>query len=180
MLAPACARTAGPEKRAAGSASTRIVMVHDATTLGPVEPAGGERGVGVALATRISPPPAAIWTRCDDRPALRDARILLARFADPLSITRRGLPGRSLPRANRERPARAGRPAGHLRVPDGTSRSCQVGKFERQHDPLGVINAYRFVKKPTTCASCWRRLPRGQGTSSPTLQKEAGEDPDTA
>lgn len=55
---------------------------------------------------------------------------------DPLSETNRELSPREVSTI-----------LGALRVPPGKPLLVQIGPFTRDHDPLGVVNAYRLVKK---------------------------------
>ena len=74
----------------------------------------------------------------------------LARFAAPLSIPRFIVYPSIDPLSERNREMTRAEQAtvlDRLRVPRDRPILLQIGPFERQHDPLGVINAYRLVKK---------------------------------
>jgi trehalose synthase len=128
-----------------------MVMVHDATALGLVEqrPASG-RWVW-RCSQDISSAQAQVWTAL--RPVVQryDAAVFsLARFATPLSIPRFIIYPSIDPLSERNREMSRAEQAAQmdrLHVPRDKPILLQVGPFERLHDPLGVINAYRLVKK---------------------------------
>jgi trehalose synthase len=128
-----------------------MVMVHDATPLGLVEqrPASG-RWVW-RCSQDISSAQAQVWTAL--RPVVQryDAAVFsLARFATPLSIPRFIIYPSIDPLSERNREMSRAEQAAQLdrlHVPRDKPILLQVGPFERLHDPLGVINAYRLVKK---------------------------------
>ncbi|HEY7868423.1 MAG TPA: glycosyl transferase family 1, partial [Methylomirabilota bacterium] len=128
-----------------------MVMVHDATPLGLVEqrPASG-RWVW-RCSQDISSAQAQVWSAL--RPVVQryDAAVFsLARFATPLSIPRFIIYPSIDPLSERNREMSRAEQAAQLdrlHVPRDKPILLQVGPFERLHDPLGVINAYRLVKK---------------------------------
>jgi len=74
----------------------------------------------------------------------------LARFAAPLSIPRFIVYPSIDPLSERNREMTRSEQAvqlDRLRVSRDKPILLQVGPFERQHDPVGVINAYRLVKR---------------------------------
>lgn len=128
-----------------------LVMVHDAAPLLLVDrrPARGRwvwRGHG-----DLSSPQASVWAFLRQFVVKYDAAVFsLARFAPALSIPRFLIHpsidplserNRDMPRAEQaERLARLG-------VPRDKPYLLQVGPFTREQDVLGVINAYRLVKR---------------------------------
>jgi trehalose synthase len=73
-----------------------------------------------------------------------------ARFAAPLSVPRFVIYPSVDPLSERNRDMSRAEQAQHLdrlHVPRDKPFLLQVGPFRRSHDPLGVINAYRLVKK---------------------------------
>jgi trehalose synthase len=66
-----------------------------------------------------------------------------------------------------------------LRVPRDKPFLLQVGPFHRSHDPLGVINAYRLVKKHHDVRLVLAGPPPGSGDDVlAEVQEAASHDPD--
>jgi trehalose synthase len=161
-----------------------LVMVHDATPLGLVEQAAQRAGRWVWRCHQdLSSGPAA------DLDALRpiaqryDAAVFsLARFATPLSVPRFVVyPSIDpLSERNREMPrAEQAAQMDRLQVPRDKPILLQVGPFERQHDPLGVINAFRLVKKHHDVRLVLAGPPPAPGGDVlADVQEAAGQDPD--
>jgi trehalose synthase len=128
-----------------------MVMVHDATPLGLVEQRPGSGRWVWRCSQDISSAQAQVWTAL--RPVVQryDAAVFsLARFATPLSIPRFIIYPSIDPLSERNREMSRAEQAAQLdrlHVPRDKPILLQVGPFERLHDPLGVINAYRLVKK---------------------------------
>ena len=128
-----------------------LVMVHDAPPLSLVE----QRSDAARWVWRchhdLSSAQPQLWNTL--RPVVQryDAAVFsLARFAAPLSIPRFIVYPSIDPLSERNREMTRAEQAlqmDRLRVPRDKPILLQVGPFERQHDPLGVINAYRLVKK---------------------------------
>ncbi|HUM15322.1 MAG TPA: glycosyl transferase family 1, partial [Candidatus Nitrosotalea sp.] len=128
-----------------------LVMVHDAPPLHLVE----ERTDAARWVWRchqdLSSAQPQLWNAL--RPIIQRynaAVFSLARFAAPLSIPRFIVYPSIDPLSERNREMTRAEQAvqmDRLRVPRDKPILLQVGPFERQHDPLGVINAYRLVKK---------------------------------
>jgi trehalose synthase len=128
-----------------------LVVVHDAPPLLIVDkrPAAG-RWVWSAEGDLGAPQPQ-VWNFFHRFVSRYDAVLVpLPRFAPPLPVARFLVHpsidplsdrNREMPRAEQaERVAR-------LRVPRDKPLLLQVGPWSRSHDPLGVINAFRLVKK---------------------------------
>jgi trehalose synthase len=68
-----------------------------------------------------------------------------------------------------------------LQVPRDKPILLQVGPFERQHDPLGVINAFRLVKKHHDVRLVLAGPPPAPGGDVlADVREAAGQDPDIA
>ncbi len=99
----------------------------------------------------LSSPQPQVWNAL--RPSIQryDAAVFsLPRFAAPLSVPRFIIQPSIDPLSERNRDMSRVEQAMHLdrlRVPRDKPLLLQVGPFDRQHDPLGVINAYRVVKR---------------------------------
>jgi trehalose synthase len=128
-----------------------LVVTHDATPLLLVD----RRRPGGCWVWRghgdLSSPQPQVWGYLRPFLGRYDAAVFsLPRFAPPLPIPRYlvqpsidplGERNRDMTRAEQaERLARLG-------VPRDKPLLLQVGDFDRDHDPLGVINAYRLVKR---------------------------------
>jgi trehalose synthase len=128
-----------------------LVMVHD---VGPISLAE-ERGAAGRWVWRchhdLSSAQPQLWQALRPVAQRYDAAVFsLARFAAPLSIPRFIVYPSIDPLSERNREMSRAEQAvqmDRLRVPRDKPILLQVGPFERQPDPLGVINAYRLVKK---------------------------------
>ena len=128
-----------------------LVMVHDAPPLYLVEQRK-EASRWLWLSHHdLSLAQPQLWNTL--RPVVQryDASVFsLARFAPPLSIPRFIVYPSIDPLSERNREMTRSEQAtvmDRLRVSRDKPILLQIGPFERQHDPLGVINAYRLVKK---------------------------------
>jgi len=124
-----------------------LVVVHDAAPLLLVESrTGSGRWLWGCYYDLSSPQPQL-------RPVAQryDAVVFLdARFAAPLSVPRFVIYPSIDPLSERNRDMGRNEQATHLdrlRVPRDKPFLLQIGPFDRSHDPLGVINAYRLVRK---------------------------------
>jgi len=128
-----------------------LVMVHDATPLGLVEARGGGGRWVWRCHQDLSSAQPQIWNALRPLAQRYDAAVFsLARFATSLSIPRFVVYPSIDPLSERNREMNRAEQAAQmdrLRVARDKPILLQVGPFERQHDPLGVINAYRLVKK---------------------------------
>ena len=127
-----------------------LVMVHDAPALHLVE----QRVAAARWVWRchhdLSSAQPQLWNALRPTAQRYDAAVFsLARFATPLSIPRFIIYPSIDPLSERNREMTRAEQAvqmDRLRVARDKPILLQVGPFERQHDPLGVINAYRLVK----------------------------------
>jgi trehalose synthase len=128
-----------------------LVMVHDAAPLLLVE----GRSSGGCWVWRyhgdLSSPQSKLWNALRPFVQKYDGAVFsLARFAAPVSVPRFLIQPSIDPLSERNRDMTRGEQASQLerlRVPRDKPILLQVGPFERLHDPLGVVNAYRLVKK---------------------------------
>ncbi|HEV8441049.1 MAG TPA: glycosyltransferase [Methylomirabilota bacterium] len=99
----------------------------------------------------VSSPQAQLWNVLRPFVQKYDAGVFsLPKFAAPLSIPRFIVYPSIDPLSDRHREMARVDQATHLdrlHIPRDKPMLLQVGPFERLHDPLGVINAYRLVKK---------------------------------
>jgi len=162
-----------------------LVMVHDAAPLCLVE----QRAAAGRWVWRchhdLSTAQPQLWSTL--RPVVQryDAAVFsLARFAAPLSIPRFIVYPSIDPLSERNREMTRAEQAGQmdrLRVPRDKPILLQVGPFERQHDPLGVINAYRLVKKHHDVRLVLAGPPPAPGGDVLSdVQEAAGQDPDVS
>jgi trehalose synthase len=128
-----------------------LVIVHDAGPLFLVDSRGANGQWVWRYHHDLSSPQPQLWAAL--RPFVQKynaALFSLAKFSAPLSIPRFLIHPSIDPLSDRNREmTRAEQSAqlDRLRVPRDKPILLQVGPFERLHDPLGVINAYRLVKK---------------------------------
>jgi trehalose synthase len=106
-----------------------------------------------------------------------------ARFAAPLSVPRFVIYPSVDPLSERNRDMSRAEQAQHLdrlHVPRDKPFLLQVGPFRRSHDPLGVINAYRLVKKhhDVRLVLAGPAPGGGGGDVLAEIQEAAGHDPD--
>ena len=106
----------------------------------------------------------------------------LARFAAPLSIPRFIVYPAIDPLSERNREMTRSEQAlqlDRLHVPRDKPILLQVGPFERQHDPIGVINAYRLVKRHHDVRLVLAGPPPAPGGDAlGDVQEAASHDPD--
>ena len=128
-----------------------LVMVHEAGPLLLVEERPATGHWVWRYHRDLSSPQPQLWNAL--RPVVHkyDAVVFsLPKFAAPLSIPRFLVHPSIDPFSERNREMSRVEQATHLdrlHVPRDKPHLLQVGPFERRHDPLGVINAYRLVKK---------------------------------
>jgi trehalose synthase len=159
-----------------------LVVVHDTAPLLLVEerPAAG-RWLWRCHADLSHPQPQ-LWTYF--RPFLHkyDGIIFsLARFAPALSVPRYLIHPSIDPLSDRHREMPRVEQASvldRLRVPRDKPILLQVGPFELQQDPLGVINAYRLVKKHHDVRLILTGPPPGLGGVLAEVQEAASQDRD--
>jgi trehalose synthase len=162
-----------------------LVMVHDAPPLWLVE----QRGDAARWVWRchhdLSSAQPQLWSSL--RPVVQryDAAVFsLARFAAPLSIPRFIVYPTIDPLSERNREMTRSEQALHLdrlHVPRDKPILLQVGPFERQHDPVGVINAYRLVKRHHDVQLVLAGPPPAPGGDAlGDVQEAASHDPDIA
>jgi len=128
-----------------------LVMVHDAGPLLLVESRRPQGRWAWHHHHDLSSPQPQLWNVLRAFAQQYDAAVFsLAKFAAPLSIPRflvhpsiDPLSERNREMMRLEQTAQLDR----LHVPRDKPILLQVGPFERLHDPLGVVNAYRLVKK---------------------------------
>jgi trehalose synthase len=162
-----------------------LVMVHDAPPIALVE----ERGDAARWVWRchhdLSSAQPQLWNALRPMVQRYDAAVFsLARFAAPLSIPRFIVYPSIDPLSERNREMTRAEQAvqmDRLRVPRDKPILLQVGPFERQHDPLGVINAYRLVKKHHDVRLVLAGPPPAPGGDVlGDVQEAASSDPDIA
>jgi trehalose synthase len=162
-----------------------LVMVHDAIPLGLVEHrAGGGRWVW-RCHHDLSSAQAQVWNALRPVAQRYDASVFsLARFAAPLSIPRFIVYPSIDPLSERNREMSRAEQAtqlDRLHVARDKPILLQVGPFDRLHDPLGVINAYRLVKKHHDVRLVLAGSPPAPGGDVLSdVREAAGQDPDIA
>jgi trehalose synthase len=162
-----------------------LVMVHDAPPVGLVEQRGEASRWVWACHQDLSSAQPQLWNAL--RPVVQryDAAVFtLARFAAPLSIPRFIVYPAIDPLSERNREMTRSEQAlvlDRLRVPRDKPILLQVGPFERQHDPVGVINAYRLVKRHHDVRLVLAGPPPAPGGDAlGDVQEAASHDPDIA
>jgi trehalose synthase len=160
-----------------------VVMVHDVTPLGLVESRSGAGRWVWRCQQDLSSAQPQLWTALRPMAQRYDAAVFsLARFAAPLSIPRFIVYPSIDPLSERNREMTRAEQAvqlDRLRVPRDKPILLQVGPFERQHDPLGVINAYRLVKRLHDVRLVLAGPPPAPGGDVlGDVQEAAGRDPD--
>jgi trehalose synthase len=162
-----------------------LVMVHDAGPVGLVE----QRGDAARWVWRchhdLSAAQPQLWNALRPMVQRYDAAVFsLARFAAPLSIPRFIVYPAIDPLSERNREMTRSEQAlqmDRLHVPRDKPILLQVGPFERQHDPLGVINAYRLVKRHHDVRLVLAGPPPAPGGDAlGDVQEAASHDPDIA
>ena len=160
-----------------------LVMVHDAPPLGLVE----QRGDAARWVWRchhdLSSAQPQLWNALRPMVQRYDAAVFsLARFAAPLSIPRFIVYPAIDPLSERNREMTRSEQAlqlDRLHVPRDKPILLQVGPFERQHDPIGVINAYRLVKRHHDVRLVLAGPPPAPGGDAlGDVQEAASHDPD--
>jgi len=160
-----------------------LVMVHDVGPIGLAE----QRGAAGRWVWRchhdLSSAQPQLWNALRPRVQRYDAAVFsLARFAAPLSIPRFIVYPSIDPLSERNREMTRAEQAvllDRLRVARDKPILLQVGPFERQHDPLGVINAYRLVKKHHDVRLVLAGPPPAPGGDAlGDVQEAASRDPD--
>lgn len=128
-----------------------LVMVHDSGPLLLVDGRGGSGRWVWACHGDLSSAQTQIWTALRSSAQKYDAAVFaLPKFAGPLTIPRYVIYPSVDPLSDRNREmtrAEQSVTLDRLHVPRDKPILLQVGPFERTGDPLGVVNAYRLVKK---------------------------------
>lgn len=160
-----------------------LVIVHDAGPLLLVEGRGGTGQWVWRYHQDLSSPQPQLWTTM--RPFVQKynaALFSLAKFSTPLSIPRFLIHPSIDPLSERNREmtrAEQSTQLDRLHVPRDKPILLQVGPFERLHDPLGVINAYRLVKKHHDVRMVLAGPPPAPGGDVlAEVQQAASQDPD--
>lgn len=156
-----------------------LVMVHDVAPFLLVDSrSGGARWLWRYHHDLSSPQPQ-LWSTLRPFAQRYDAVIFsLPRFAAPLSVPRFIIYPSIDPLSERNREMARAEQRMHLerlRVPTDKPFLLQVGPFERSHDPLGVINAFRFVRKRHDIRLV---LAATGGDMLDEIQEAAAHDPD--
>jgi trehalose synthase len=162
-----------------------LVMVHDAIPLGLVEQRAGSGRWVWRCHHDLSSAQAQVWNTLRPVAQRYDAAVFsLARFAAPLSIPRFIVYPSIDPLSERNREMSRAEQAtqlDRLHVPRDKPILLQVGPFDRLHDPLGVINAYRLVKKHHDVRLVLAGPPPAPGGDVLSdVREAAGQDPDIA
>lgn len=160
-----------------------LVMVHDAIPLGLIEERGGNGRWVWRCHHDLSSAQSQVWNALRPVAQRYDAAVFsLARFAAPLSIPRFIVYPSIDPLSERNREMSRAEQAAQLdrlHVARDKPILLQVGPFDRLHDPLGVINAYRLVKKHHDVRLVLAGpppVPGGDVLSD--VREAAGQDPD--
>jgi trehalose synthase len=128
-----------------------LVMIHDVAPLLLVESRAADARWIWRCHHDLSAPQPQLWNLVRPVAQRYDAVVFSdARFAPTLSIPRFVIYPSVDPLSERNRDmtrAEQGLVLDRLRIPRDKPFLLQVGPFQRSHDPLGVINAYRLVKK---------------------------------
>jgi trehalose synthase len=160
-----------------------LVVVHDAAPLLLVEGRSGDTRWLWRYHHDLSSPQPQLWNILRPVAQRYDAVVFSdAKFAAPLSIPRFVIYPSVDPLSERNRDmgrAEQGLHLDRLRVPRDKPFLLQVGPFHRSHDPLGVINAYRLVKKHHDVRLVLAGPPPGSGDDVlAEVQEAASHDPD--
>jgi trehalose synthase len=160
-----------------------LVVVHDAAPLLLVEGRSGDTRWVWRYHHDLSSPQPQLWNVLRPVAQRYDAVVFSdAKFAAPLSIPRFVIYPSVDPLSERNRDmgrAEQGLHLDRLRVPRDKPFLLQVGPFHRSHDPLGVINAYRLVKKHHDVRLVLAGPPPGSGDDVlAEVQEAASHDPD--
>jgi len=160
-----------------------LVMVHDTAPLMLVESRSQTTRWVWRYHHDLSSPQPQLWNALRPFAQRYDAVVFsLPRFAAPLSIPRFIVHASVDPLSERNREMPRAEQAAHLDrlgVPRDKPFLLQVGPFDRAHDPLGVINAYRLVKKHHDVRLVLAGPPPGAGGDVlAEVQEAASHDPD--
>jgi trehalose synthase len=160
-----------------------LVMVHDAAPLLLVESRSGKTRWLWRYHHDLSSPQSQLWNVLRPFAQRYDAVVFShPRFAAPLSTRRFVIYPSVDPLSERNRDmgrAEQGIHLDRLRVPRDKPFLLQIGRFNRAQDPLGVINAYRLVKKHHDIRLVLAGPPAGGGDDVlAELQEAASNDPD--
>jgi trehalose synthase len=160
-----------------------LVMVHDTAPLMLVESRSQTARWVWRYHHDLSSPQPQLWNALRPFAQRYDAVVFsLPRFAAPLSIPRFIVHASVDPLSERNREMPRAEQAAHLdrlHVPRDKPFLLQVGPFDRSHDPLGVINAYRLVKKHHDVRLVLAGPPPGAGGDVlAEVQEAASHDPD--
>jgi trehalose synthase len=160
-----------------------LVMVHDGAPLFLVENRSGNARWVWRCHHDLSSPQPQLWNILRPVAQRYDAVVFSdARFATPLSIPRFVIYPSVDPLSERNRDMLRAEQALHLdrlRVPRDKPFLLQIGPFQRSHDPLGVINAYRLVKKHHDVRLVLAGPAPGSGEDVlAEVQSAASQDPD--
>ena len=160
-----------------------LVMVHDTAPLLLVESRSPSARWVWRYHHDLSSPQPQLWNTLRPFAQRYDAVVFsLPRFAAPLTVPRFIVHASVDPLSERNREMPRAEQATHLdrlRVPRDKPFLLQVGRFDRAHDPLGVINAYRHVKKHHDVRLVLAGPPPGPGGDVlAEVQEAASHDPD--
>jgi len=160
-----------------------LVMVHDAAPLLVVESRAGNGRWLWRCHHDLSSPQPQLWNMLRPVAQRYDAVIFSdASFAGSLSVPRFVIHPSVDPLSERNRDMGRSEQATHLdrlRVPRDKPFLLQIGQFQRSHDPLGVINAYRLVKKHYDLRLVLAGSAPGSGDNVlAEVQEAASQDPD--
>lgn len=161
-----------------------LVMVHDSGPLLLVEGRSGSGRWVWSCPGNLSSAQTQIWTALRSSVQKYDAAVFaLPKFAGPLTIPRYVIYPSVDPLSDRNREmtrAEQSLTLDRLHVPRDKPILLQVGPFERTGDPLGVINAFRLVKKHHDVRLVLAGPPPspGGGDALGEVQEAASRDPD--
>lgn len=161
-----------------------LVMVHDAGPLLLVDGRGGAGRWVWACHGDLSSAQTQVWAALRPSAQRYDAAVFaLPKFAGPLSIPRFVIYPSVDPLSDRNREmtrAEQSVTLDRLHVPRDKPLLLQVGPFERAGDPLGVVNAYRLVKRHHDVRLVLAGPPPspGGGDALGEVQDAASRDPD--
>ena len=161
-----------------------LVVVHDAGPLLVVDSRGSAGRWVWAHHGDLSSPQTQVWSALRPSAQRYDAAVFsLPKFAGPLSIPRFVIYPSVDPLSDRNREMTRGEQMlqlDRLHVLRDKPILLQVGPFERVGDPLGVVNAYRLVKKHHDVRLVLAGPPPtpGGGDALGEVQEAASRDPD--
>ena len=161
-----------------------LVVVHDAGPLLVVDSRGSAGRWVWAHHGDLSSPQTQVWSALRPSAQRYDAAVFsLPKFAGPLSIPRFVIHPSVDPLSDRNREMTRGEQMlqlDRLHVLRDKPILLQVGPFDRVGDPLGVVNAYRLVKKHHDVRLVLAGPPPtpGGGDALGEVQEAASRDPD--